>query len=76
MSSHTDKCHINSNPSNFLSIILYSGIIIVPSIVKAMIYVAVRPRYSSVFKAIMMESCELGRNLKLEKPLVGIRSPI
>lgn len=37
------ECHINSSPSNFLSITLLSGIIIVPSIVKAMMYVAVRP---------------------------------
>lgn len=68
--------HINSSPSNFLSITFVSGIIIVPSIENAIIYVAVFPWYSSVFNATMIVSSDPGKNLKLEKPLTGISSPI
>ncbi|KZC07276.1 hypothetical protein WN55_07687 [Dufourea novaeangliae] len=70
------ECYINSNPSNFLSTSLTSGIIITPSIVKAKMYVAVCPRYSSVLSATIIESSEPGRNLNVEKPLSGFNLPI
>lgn len=65
--------HINSIPSYFKCSTKVSGINTVPSVVNAVMYVAVLPWCSIVFRATITSSSVPGINLNEEKPYSGCR---